>query len=60
MLGFFKSNKLKRLKAAYVRKIEDARDLQRNGDIRGFASASAEAEKILAEIEAHEDRTEDD
>lgn len=60
MLGFFKANQLKRLKAAYLRKMEDARDFQRNGDIRGYANASAEAAKILAEIEAKESGTGND
>jgi hypothetical protein len=31
--------------------LEEARDLQRGGDIKGYALKSAEAEKVLQEIE---------
>ncbi len=52
MFGLFKSNPEEKLKKQYQQKLEQARDLQRNGDIKGFAKLTAEAEDIMKQIEA--------
>lgn len=46
MFGLFKKDLLKTLQQEYHALRLKARDLQRNGDIRGFAAISAEAEKL--------------
>ena len=46
MFGIFRSRPLKKLEAEYRRLMEDARNLQRNGDILAFAQKTAEAEAI--------------
>jgi hypothetical protein len=51
MFGFFKSNPADKLNKQYLQKLEQARDLQRNGDIKGFAKLTAEAEAIMKQIE---------
>lgn len=45
---------MKKLEKAYAAKLTEARDLQRKGDIKGFARASAEADSILQQLEAAE------
>lgn len=52
MFGLFKNNPEEKLKKQYEKKLEQARDLQRNGDIKGFAKVTAEAEEIMKQIEA--------
>ncbi|MDG1895361.1 MAG: DUF6435 family protein [Fuerstiella sp.] len=54
MFGLFKTNPVKKLENEYAVKLTAARDLQRKGDIPGFARASAEADSLLQEIEAAE------
>jgi len=54
MFGLFKKNPVKKLEKAYAAKLIEARDLQRKGDIKGFARVSAEADSILQELEAAE------
>lgn len=52
MFGLFKKkDPLARLRADYVATLERARDVQRAGDIRGFAALTAEAEAIGLRIE---------
>lgn len=51
MFGLFKKDPLKKLHEDYARRLESARDLQRKGDIKGFAAMSAEAEEILRQID---------
>jgi hypothetical protein len=51
MFGLFKKDPAKKLQEQYARMLEEARDLQRKGDIKGFAQKSAEAEEILKKIE---------
>lgn len=50
MLGLFRSNPTKKLEKQYARLLEQARDLQRNGDIVGFSRLSAEAEDMLKQL----------
>ena len=52
MFGLFKRDPARKLEAEYRRLLEEARDLQRNGDIKGFAAKTAEAEAIGERLEA--------
>jgi hypothetical protein len=51
MLKWFRSDPTKKLRRQYEQKLLEARDLQRKGDIQGFAQKSAEAEAIMQQIE---------
>ncbi|MDC0262031.1 DUF6435 family protein [Planctomycetaceae bacterium] len=51
MFGFFKTNPVKNLEKQYAKKLEEARDQQRYGDVVAASRLTAEAEEILAEIE---------
>ena len=51
MFNLFKKDPSKKLKKQYEKLLVEARDLQRNGDIKGFAKKSAEAEAVMKEIE---------
>jgi hypothetical protein len=50
MLSFFKKDPVKKLKKAYMAKLEQAMHAQRNGDIKTYSQLSTEAEAINAEI----------
>lgn len=54
MFGFLKSSPVKKLKKQYNQKLEDAMLAQRKGDIRAYATLTAEAEALWSEIEALE------
>ncbi|ESP92595.1 MULTISPECIES: DUF6435 family protein [Pseudoalteromonas] len=54
MFGIFKANPVKKLRKAHDAKLEQAMYAQRNGDIRGYAMLTAEAESIWKEIEGLE------
>ena len=45
---------LAELRARYARLLEEARDLQRHGDIQGFAQKTAEAEAVGIQLDAAE------
>ena len=51
MFGLFKKDPLKTLQQEYYALRLKARDLQRNGDIKGFAAISAEVEKLSQRID---------
>lgn len=52
IMGLFgKSNPTKKLEKKYKKMLEEARDLQRSGDIPAYALKMEEAEKIAKEIE---------
>ena len=51
MWSLFKRNPTQRLQLEYERLLEKARDLQRNGDIIGFAEVTAQAEEIARQID---------
>ena len=52
MFGFFKkADPRKKLEKQYNKMLEDARDLQRGGDIKGYAKMMAEAEEIAKKIQ---------
>jgi hypothetical protein len=51
---FKKKDPLQKMRDQYRKMLEDARDLQRSGDIKGFAVKTAEAEALgqkIAEME---------
>ena len=54
MFSLFKSDPLKKLRKRYSAKLEEALQLQRSGDIRGYSRLTVEAEAIKAEIDALE------
>jgi len=50
-MGLFgKANPAKKLEKKYKKLLEEARDLQRSGDIPAFALKTEEAEKIAQQI----------
>ncbi|MEM6725725.1 MAG: DUF6435 family protein [Bacteroidota bacterium] len=51
MFKLFKKDPIKALEKAYEKKMEEARDVQRSGDIKHYAELVAESEEILNEIE---------
>lgn len=50
MFSIFKSDPTKKLKRHYELKLEEAMHAQRNGDIRGYAQLSVQAEEINEKI----------
>jgi hypothetical protein len=52
MLGLFKSDPSKKLRKQYERLLEEARDLQRSGDLRAYSKKLVEAEEIARQLEA--------
>ena len=52
MFRFFRRDPAKKLDAEYRRLLEQARNLQRNGDIQGFAAMTARAEEVARRLEA--------
>lgn len=51
MFGLFKKNPTKKLEQKHQKLLEEAMALQRKGDIKGYAAKTAEAEKVMDEIE---------
>lgn len=51
MLKWFKKDPVAQLQKQYEKLLVEARDLQRNGDIIGFADKTAESEEILRQID---------
>ena len=51
MFSFFKKDPTKKLKKAYLRKLELALHSQRNGKIREYSTLTAEAEEIKVQID---------
>jgi hypothetical protein len=54
MLSWFRKDPLQQLENEYARTLESARDLQRHGDILGYADVTVEADDILKQIQAIE------
>lgn len=50
MFGLFSGGERKKLEKKYQKLLEEARDLQRKGDITAFARKSEEAEKVADQI----------
>ena len=51
-MGLFSRDPAKKLKKQYEALLKEARDIQRKGDIQGYALKTAEAEELWKEIEA--------
>ena len=51
MFGLFRRDPVKKLEAELRRVLEQARDLQRNGDIKGFAATSERAQRLAEQID---------
>ena len=54
MLGFFKRDPIQKARAEYEACMAAAIELQRKGDIRGFAAKSEEAAALERKLEALE------
>ena len=54
MFSIFKSDPTKKLRKAYLVKLEEAMKVQGSGDIKKYASLTSEAEEILVKIETLE------
>ncbi|MGR6874730.1 DUF6435 family protein [Pseudomonas sp. HK3] len=54
MFSLFKQDPVKKLKKAYMTKLEQAMNAQRNGDIKAYSLITSEAEAIREEIERME------
>jgi hypothetical protein len=52
MFGLFKKNPVDQLKKEYEKLMKEAMELQRSGDIKGFARKSEEAEEVMKKIVA--------
>ncbi len=52
MFGLFKKDPVKALEKKYEKLLEEAMQIQRSGDIKGYAAKMAEAEEVQKEIEA--------
>ena len=51
MFGFLKSDPVKKLRKQYDAKLTQAQQAQRNGDIKGFAELSSEADAIWKKLQ---------
>lgn len=51
MFGLFKKDPIKRLEKKYQKLMEEAMQIQRSGDIKGYAAKMAEAEEVQKEID---------
>jgi len=51
MFSFFKSDPIKKLRKEHAKLLEQAMLSQRNGDMRSYASITAESEKIWLQIQ---------
>ena len=51
MFGLFKKDPLVNLQKSYNQLLEEAMQLQRKGDIKGYAAKMSESEKVMNEIE---------
>ena len=51
MFGLFKKDPVAKLRKAYHKKLEEARDIQRSGDLKHYARLMEEAEQMANEIE---------
>ncbi|ASP40630.1 hypothetical protein CHH28_19035 [Bacterioplanes sanyensis] len=54
MFSFFKTDPTKKLRQQYQRKLEQAMQAQRNGDMRSYAQLSSEADSLYRDIQQHE------
>lgn len=52
MLSFLKSDPVKKAQLKYNKKLEQAMQAQRNGDIKSYSFLSEEADALLQELES--------
>jgi len=57
MFNLFKKDPVKVLDKQYRQLLEEAQQLQRSGDIKGYALKTQEAEDVLKQIETLENRS---
>ena len=57
MFGFFKRDPKAQLEKDYGKKLEEAMQAQRNGDIRGYSELSVEANAMYEKLQALEKET---
>ena len=50
MFGLFKKNPTKKLEQEYAILMEEARDIQRSGDLRSYSRKLQEAEEVMQKI----------
>lgn len=51
MFGLFKKDPAAKLRKAYHKKLEEARDIQRSGDLKHYARLMEEAEQMAKELD---------
>lgn len=51
MLSFLKRDNTKSLQKAYEKKLTEAQQAQRNGDIRSYSMLSEEADKLYSQLQ---------
>ncbi|MGI9545505.1 MAG: DUF6435 family protein [Cyclobacteriaceae bacterium] len=51
MLGLFKKDPQKKLRKKYEKRMLEARDIQRSGDLKLYAKKMEEAEQLAQEIQ---------
>lgn len=56
MFGLFKKDPVKKLQKKYEQLLAEGMELQRKGDIKGYALKTEEAEKVMQEIESLRDK----
>lgn len=52
MFGLFKRDPMKKLEKQYKEIMEEARDIQRSGDLRAYAKKLEEAEVVVKKMDA--------
>ena len=57
MLDFLKKNPLKKMERRYLNMLEEAMQLQRKGDIKGYALKMAEVEALQQQIEEAKEKS---
>ena len=50
IMGLFSSDPVEKLRRQYAKAMQQARDIQRTGDIKSYALKVAESEKVAAQI----------
>ena len=52
MFSLFKKDPTKKMEKEYLKMLEQARDIQRSGDIKAYSKKMAEAEELWQKIES--------
>jgi hypothetical protein len=59
MFSWFKKDPIKALEKQYLKALEEARDIRRQGDVKAAAAKEEEAEALLKQMEALEKEKKD-